>query len=182
MFNIMKGIRHLSLQGSANIIQIKRDFFVRKGSPRKNESNFVLVSRNKVNLVKTVHKGKNIASGTFVNDLIYKVSQIIIFKTCPIDITIVNTNMDSSFFLIYRKNIWYLICQWNMINETRFKKFSNFSLYGHCLSRVHGTKMLKNRLHIQLVWISCTTILESMPDIYLYDQAKTSQNSLKRAV
>lgn len=154
MINIMKGIIHHSLEGSTSILHTKRELFVRKDSPRTNESSFLLINGENVNLVisrKTDHKRKNLTLDTFVDDLIYKGSGIIIFRTCPIDSMIVNTNVDSSLFLSRRNNIENPIYQWDRINETNFKMFFNFSLYGSFLSRVHRMMALTKRL---LIWIS----------------------------
>ena len=49
---------------------------------------------------KVVHEGKYLTPSAVINDLIDKGSRIIILRTGPIDVTIINTDLNGTMFLI----------------------------------------------------------------------------------
>ena len=91
----------------------------------------MLIRRKNVNLViprKPIHKGKNVTPSIVINDLINKRSRIIILRASMVNVTVINTDMNGTLFIIYRNNIGNPLCQGNQIDKTSFKKFLNFSL------------------------------------------------------
>ena len=140
MTNIMKGIRHRTLECSSSVFQAKREFLIRECSPWTDKRGLVLIRRENVDFIiaiKAVNKGKYFTPHTILNDLIDERGGIIILRTGPIDIMIIKIDTNCSLFLIHRNNVRNPLCQRNWINETRFEKFFNFSFYGSSFLRMH---------------------------------------------
>ena len=113
MSNIVKGIRHRVLECSPNILQAKREFIIRKQSPRTDECDLVLIGWENVDLIitrKSIHKGKNLTPCIIINDLIDERGGIVILRIGSINITIINTNTNLSLLLIHRNNIRNPLC------------------------------------------------------------------------
>ena len=82
-FNIMKGKIHCPLKGIPNIFQSKGNFLVREGTPRTNESCFMLVFRFNLNLIisrETIHKRKEFTPRASINNLVYKWRGIVVLR------------------------------------------------------------------------------------------------------
>ena len=89
--NIEKHIRHFPLKCSPNIFEAKRELFVREHTPWTDKRCLFLIHRCNVNLVvtrKTVHKGKDLAPETFINDFINEGGRIVVFRIGTIKISI----------------------------------------------------------------------------------------------
>ena len=83
-FNVMKGKIHCPLKGCPSIFQSKGHFIIREGTPRKNESCFMLVFWFYLNFIifgETIHKRKDFTSHASINNLIYKWHGIVVLKT-----------------------------------------------------------------------------------------------------
>lgn len=140
MFEIVERKRHVPLEGSLNTLKAKKIIFVGEGPPRRDKGCFVLIGKEDINLViskKSIHKGKYLTQITFVDDFVDKGTQIVIFRTSLINISIVDTNMYSPLFLGYWNNIGNTICQWCGVNKNSLENFFKFTFYGSCLLRVN---------------------------------------------
>jgi len=85
---------------------------------------------------KSIHKGKYLAPGTFINDLINEGSRIVIFRTSTIEISIINANMDHALFFSHRDNIGHPIYKRDGIDQPSFERFFKFTLNSGSLPRV----------------------------------------------
>jgi len=82
--NVMKLIGHCPLKHSSNIFEIEGELLVREHTPWTNKGCLFLIGQRDVDLVmtiKTIHKGKDLTPGTFINDLINEGSRIVVFRT-----------------------------------------------------------------------------------------------------
>ena len=141
MTNVMKSVRHCTLEGSTGVLETERELLIGKSSPWTDKGGFVLVSRGNIYLViprKTVHKGVHFTPSTLVNKLINKGCGEIIFRAGLIDITVINTNTDGTLFFILRHDVGDPIYEQNGVNEAGFEKLFYFCLNSCSLSRVHG--------------------------------------------
>jgi len=100
---------------------------------------------------KTIHKGKYLTHGKFINDLINEGSRIIIFRTSIIEISIINANADRALFFTHWDNIGHPIYKSDGIDEHIFEKFFNFTLDGGGLFRVHWAESLAIRWRMGFV-------------------------------
>lgn len=179
--DIMESVRHCSLKCGPSILKANRELLIGESTPKTDKCGLVLINQKNMDLVvprKPVHKRKYLTRSTFVNDLVNKRSGIVILRASAVDITVIHTDTNNTLLLIYRNNIRNPLCQGNQINKTIFIKFFNFSLDGGCLSRVHGTKTLANRL--------CTRITRDLMHNYTQIDAghffiRPSENVLKLA-
>ena len=138
--NIMKSIRHRTLESGTGIFKIERYLLISEGAPRTNESCLMLVCGGYVDLVVTresIHKRINLTSYAVIDKLINKRSRKVIFWTGTINIAVVNTDPDSALLFIHRDYIRHPIRKGNGVNETVFKKLFDFGLDGCSLSGVH---------------------------------------------
>ena len=108
MAYVVECVRHSTLERSSSILQAEREIFISKGTPRTDECSLVLIGRCNIYLIilgKAVHQGINLAASTFVNDLIYEGSGVIVLRTGPINIMVINADSYSTLLLIYRDNV-----------------------------------------------------------------------------
>lgn len=154
VFNVMESIGHRSLKSSPSILKAKRDIFICKIPPQTDKGGLILMSWCNVYLVitkKTIHKWKYLSPSIFIDDLVYKMSGIIILWTGMIKVTVINTNSNGALFLSQQYDIGHPIYQRDRINKSSFKKFFNFPFNGGRFSRVHWTKSLTNGLRVCLL-------------------------------
>ena len=84
MFNIVESKVHFSLKDIPSIFQTKGNFLVCEGTPWKNKICFLLVFLLDLDLIvsrKTIHKQKNLATHTNINNLIYKGRGVVFLGT-----------------------------------------------------------------------------------------------------
>lgn len=99
--DVMKHIGHCLLKCGSNIVEAEMEILIREHTPRTNKGCLFLIDRCDVDLVitrKTIHKGKDLTPGTFINDLINEGSRIVVFRTGTIEISIIHTNVDRNLF------------------------------------------------------------------------------------
>ena len=123
----MEGKFHFSLKGSPDIFQTKGHFLVREGTPRTNESSFMLVFRFYLNLIvseETIHKREHFTSHASIYNLVYKWRGIVVLRTGFVQISKVSTDVYGPFLFINRNRVGYPFRQSYGINETDFNSFS----------------------------------------------------------
>ena len=119
---------------------IQRDFFVCEGTPRTNESSFMLVFWFYLNLIvsrETIHKRENFTSCSTIYNLIYKWCGIVFLRTGFIEVSKVCTNADSPLLLINRNRIGYPFCQSDGIDKTSLQQLFNLCIHSRHFARVN---------------------------------------------
>src|ERR1700722_16654553 len=99
MLNIVESVGHSSLERSTSVLQTERKFPVGKSTPRTNESSFVLVLRSDVDLIiagKSIHKRKDFAAGTVIDNLIDERGRKIVLGTSFVNIPIIYKNANTT--------------------------------------------------------------------------------------
>ena len=105
---IMENQGHRPLKSSSGVFKAERNFSIRKCSPRTNKCSLMLVLRFNLYLIiskKAVHKGKNLATRTRIQNLINKWCGEIVLRTGVIQITENSTYADRSLLLIHRNGV-----------------------------------------------------------------------------
>jgi hypothetical protein len=103
MLEIMKRKRHGLLECGSSIFKTKRHLTICECTPRTNEGRFVLVFRFDLDLIislKTFDERKDFATNTFINDLVDDWCWKIIFGTCLVQITEIDTYTNRALFFI----------------------------------------------------------------------------------
>ena len=147
MLDIMKCVRHSTLERSTCVLQTERKFSVGESTPRTNKSRFVLVLRSDIDLIiagKSIHEGKNFTAGTIIDDLVDERGWKIVLQTSFVDILIINTNAYTTTLFINRYWVRHPLCQCHRINKTGFKEFFNFKFNGCRFTWMDRTKALTN--------------------------------------
>ena len=112
-FEIMEDQGHSLLKSGSGVLKAKMHLPICKGSPRTNKGSLMLVLRFNLYLIvsgKAVHKGKNIATHTLIQNLINKWCGEIVFKTGMIQVTWISAYTDRSLLLIHWNRIWNPLC------------------------------------------------------------------------
>jgi hypothetical protein len=129
MIDIVKCIRHSTLESSTCILQTEGEFPVGESTPRTNKIHFMLVLRSDIDLIiagKSIHEGKDFTAGTVIDDLVNERGWKILLWTSFVDIPIINTNAYTTTLFINRYWVRNPFCQCHGVNEIGFKKFFNF--------------------------------------------------------
>ena len=108
MAYVVECVRNRTLESSSSVLQAEWELFISKGTPRTDECSLMLIGRCNIYFIipgKAVHQGINLTASTFVNDLIYEGSGIVVLRIGLINIMVINTDSYSTMFLIYRDNI-----------------------------------------------------------------------------
>ena len=108
LFEIMEDEGHSPLKSGSSVLKAKRHFLICKGSPRKNKCSLMLVLRFNLYLIvskKSIHKGKNLATHTLIQNLINKWCGEILFRIGMIQVMEISAYTDHSMFLIHRNRI-----------------------------------------------------------------------------
>ena len=106
--DIVEGIRHRTLEGSADILKIEGELFVRKSASRTDKGRLVLIGRGGINLVVTreaVHERIYFAARTLVNELINEWRGVVVFWASSINVAVIDTDANGTLFFIDRDNI-----------------------------------------------------------------------------
>jgi len=151
----MKHIGNCPLKCGSNIFEAERELLVREHTPWADKRCLLFVGRCDIDLIITriiIHRGKDLAPHTLINDLINEGSRIVVFRTSTIKISIICPNADCALFFSYRDNIRHPVCKGDGIDEPSFKKLFNFTLNSSDLPRMHQAKPLVNGLHMQIHW------------------------------
>ena len=107
-FEIVEDQGHGPLKSSSNFLKAKRRFPICKNSPRTKKCSLMLVLMFNLYLIilrKAVHKGKNLATCTLIQNLINKWCGEIVFRTSTIQVTEISAYTDFSLVLIHRNRI-----------------------------------------------------------------------------
>ena len=115
-FEIMEYQGHSPLKSSSGVLKAKRNFLICKGSPRTNKCSLMLVLRFNLYLIipkKAVHKGKNLASCTLIQNMINEWCGKVIFRTCPVQVSKVSSYSDGYLLLINQNRVGYPFSQGN---------------------------------------------------------------------
>jgi hypothetical protein len=119
----------------------------------------MLILGSDINLVvaeKSIHKRKDLTTGTIIYDLVDKRGQKVVFQTSFVNVPIIDTNSYTPTFLIDWYRVRNPFCQSHGINKTGFKKFFNFEFNGcsfawmdrtEALSYWFGTRVCFNLMH-----------------------------------
>lgn len=137
----MEIIGHFTLKISTGILQTERKLFVGKSAPRTDKGCLMLISRRDINLVvsrKTIHEGIHFAPRTLVNELINKRGGEVILWTGLVNVTIINTDSNSTLLFSHREDIRHPVRERNGIDETSLEKLFDFCFDSGSLSGVHG--------------------------------------------
>jgi hypothetical protein len=108
MFEVMKRKRNGPLESGYNILKAKRHLTIGERTPWTNECCFVLVLRFDLDLIisqKNIHERKGFTTGAFINDLVDEWGWKIIFWTCLVQITEIDTYTNRALFLIDRHRV-----------------------------------------------------------------------------
>ena len=73
-----------------------------------------------------------------VNELINEGCGEVIFRTGPVNVTVINTDWNGTLFFIHRDDIGDPICEWDGVNKTSLKKLFNFRFNSCSFLGVHG--------------------------------------------
>lgn len=106
VFNVMEIIQHFSLKIFPNILKAKKELFICKSPPWIDKGCPILISGRNVYLVVTrtiIHKGKYFTPSTFIDDLVYKRSGVVILWTGMIKVMVINTYLNGALLFSY----WY---------------------------------------------------------------------------
>jgi hypothetical protein len=147
MLDIVKCVRHSTLERSTCILQTKGKFPVGESTPRTNKIHFMLVLRSDIDLIiagKSIHKGKDFTAGIVIDDLVNERGWKIVLWTSFVDILIINTNMYTTTLFINRYWVGNPFCQCHGINKTGFKKFFNFEFNGCLFTWMDRTEVLSD--------------------------------------
>ena len=137
---IMENQGHCLLKSSFGVLKAKRHFLICKSSPRTNKCSLMLVLRFNLYLIvsgKTIHKGKNLATYTLIQNLINKWFGEIVLRIGMIQIMEISSYADHSLLLIHQNGVWNPLYQGNRIDETRFQKLLYICLNCGCFPRIH---------------------------------------------
>ena len=99
---------HSLLKSCSGILKAKRHLSICKGSPRTNKTSLVLVLKFNLYLIvsgKAVHKGKNLATRTLLQNLINKWCGEIVFRTGTIQVMEISAYTDRSLLLINQNGV-----------------------------------------------------------------------------
>ena len=99
---------HGLLKRSSDIFKAEGYLPICKSSLRTNKCNLMLVLKFNLYLVvsgKAIHKGKNLATSTLIQNMINKWCGEIVLRTGTIQITKINTYADYSLLLINRNGV-----------------------------------------------------------------------------
>ena len=102
--DVMECVRHSPLKSGSNIFKAERHFPIGEGAPRADEGGLVLIFRLDLDLIiprESIHKGEDFISSVIIQDLINEWYGIIVFRTCLIQSSKINTNSYFSFLLVY---------------------------------------------------------------------------------
>ena len=138
--NIMKGIRHRALEGGTSILETERDLFISENAPRTDKGGLVLISWRDINMVisiEAIHKRIYLTPSTLINELVNEGCGVVFFWGGSINITIIDTDSNSTLLFIHRDDVRDPICEWDGVNETSFKKIFDFRFYCCHLAGVH---------------------------------------------
>ena len=135
---IMENQGHYPLKCSSGIFKAKRHFSICKSSPRTNKCGLMLVLGFNLYLEKAVHKGKNLATCTVIQNIINKWCGEIVLRTGMIQITEISMYADHSLLLIHQNGVWNPLRQGNGLDETGFQQLLYLFLNGGCFPRIHG--------------------------------------------
>ena len=107
-FEIVEDQGHGPLKSSSGVLKAKRHFLICKSSPRTNKCSLMLFLRYNLYLIisrKPIHKGKNLATRTLIQNLINKWCGEIVLRIGTIQITEINTYVDLSLLIIHQNRI-----------------------------------------------------------------------------
>lgn len=139
--DVMRSVGHFSLESGISIFQAERELFISKSTSSVDEDSFVWIHRQNIDLVvtrKSINKRKYLTPSIIVDKLVNEGSRIVIFRTCAIDVMIINTNPNSSLLFGHKENVRYPVYWWDRINKPCLEKLFNFSFDGRSFSQVHG--------------------------------------------
>jgi hypothetical protein len=128
MLDIVKSVRHGTLERSTYVLQNEREFPVGESTPRTNKSCFMLVLGSYIDLIiagKSIHEGKYFTTGTVIDDLVNERGWKIVFWKSFVDFPIINANAYTTTLFINRYWVRHPFCQCHRINKTGFKEFFN---------------------------------------------------------
>ena len=120
-------LRHGALEGGSIIFEAKGNNSVGECAPWSCECHLVTVFFLDLDLVvsgKTINEGEGFMSGTCIDDLVDERCGEVVFRTCPIEITEVYANANSTLFFIDGNRIRNPSCVCNGINEVGCAHFS----------------------------------------------------------
>jgi hypothetical protein len=127
----MEGIRHSTLKSGTSVLETERKFPIGKSSPRTNESGFVLILRNNIDLIisgETIHQREDFTSSAIIDNLIDEGGRKVVFRTSFVNIPIINTYVDCALFLVNQDKIGNPVSEGHWVNKAGFEKFLDFKL------------------------------------------------------
>jgi hypothetical protein len=113
----------------------------------------VLVHWNDIDLIisgENIHQREDFTSGTIVDDLVDERGRKVVFRTCFVNIPIINAHMDCALFLVNQDNIGNPVSESHWVNKVGFEKFHDFKLDSGRFTWVDRTKALPNGFR---VWV-----------------------------
>ena len=99
---------HSPLKSGPGVFKAERHVSICKGTPRTNKGGFMLVLRFDLYLIvsgKAIHKGKNLATCTLIQNLINKWCGEVVLRIGTIQITEISTYVDFSLFLFHQNRV-----------------------------------------------------------------------------
>jgi hypothetical protein len=91
----------------------------------------VLVFRNNIDFIisgETIHQKEDFTFGTIIDNLVDEGGRKVVFRTCFINIPIINAHVDGALFLVNRDKIGNLVSEIHRVNKAGFEKFLDFKL------------------------------------------------------
>lgn len=140
MSDIMKGIRHRTLESGVGILKTESELFISESTPWTDKGHLMLIGGHDINLVvsrKAIHKRIYLTPSTLINELVNERCGVVIFWAGSINTAIIDTDMNSTLFFIHRDNVRDPICEWDGVNEASFKNLFDFRFDCCNLAGVH---------------------------------------------
>ena len=152
MDEVAETVCHSTLEGGSSVLQAKGHDSVRECAPWGCECSLVMILFLDLNLVisgKSIHEGKDLMSGTCIDNLIDEGCSKVVFGTLPIEIVEVCTNVDGTLFFIHRNRIRNPSGVRNGVNEVSFAQLLYFVFEHDLFGRMDGILLLVHGGHIR---------------------------------
>jgi hypothetical protein len=144
---------HGPLKSGSNILQAKRHLLIRKCTPWIDKSCFMFIFGINLYLIvsrKTIHERKYLTACTLIDNLVNERGGEIILWTGLVQILEVHTYVNCSLLFVDRNGISHPLSELNGVDETGFEDFLYFSLNSCYILRINQTKLLSDRLGVNI--------------------------------
>jgi hypothetical protein len=113
----------------------------------------VLILENNIDLIlsrETIHQREYFTSGTIIDNLVNEGGRKVVFRTCFVNIPIINTQADCALFLVDRDKIGNPVSESHWVNKAGFENFLDFKLDSGHFTWVNWMKVSSDGF---IVWV-----------------------------